>query len=437
MLRVDLCNCLRTQVRERLSPTPTERTIASNVYAAIQAALAPAKCRQIGSFPRFTAVSPIHDLDILINLGPQTERLDPTASLDQVEHQLRTRFENPTDYQHSFGRQSHSVSIEFMDGRFTVFGVDVVPAFAAGKNNFGDDTFVVPEIAESRRPRRKAVYESIAAAHRPMAWLRSDPLGYISVASKTNAQNPDFRKAVKIAKAWRWQWKRTRDEFPLKSFHIEQVITSDFATGGPADVFDGVYRFFRALPDLILHPQIPDRADPSRNIDAYVADMTPAQRSLVVSARDHFLIMLEDVENAADIPRLFEPGQRRRTSSEESYLFDDGIPMFPAEPIAIRATALARAGGFRPFVLSATGKIPIDRQIEFRLAGSQPRNTRLKWKVKNDDTSPQPRGEITNDRTRNDPENTKYPGRHYVEVYAIRNGECVARARQPVVLERH
>ena len=57
------------------------------------------------------------------------------------------------------------------------------------------------------------------------------------------------------------------------------------------------------------------------------------------------------------------------------------------------------------------------------------------WKVKNDNNCEQPRGDITVGNTKNVPEDTKYPGNHYVECYAIRDGICVAKARQNVVIK--
>ena len=94
-----------------------------------------------------------------------------------------------------------------------------------------------------------------------------------------------------------------------------------------------------------------------------------------------------------------------------------------------------RAGGFRKFILDKIGWIPIDRKIEFRVKKPPPGIDLFKWKVKNDNGSPEPRGEITDHRTKNDPEHSKYIGNHYVECYAIINGVCVAKARQTVQLE--
>ena len=102
----------------------------------------------------------------------------------------------------------------------------------------------------------------------------------------------------------------------------------------------------------------------------------------------------------------------------------------------IKGEVQQRDGGFRKFILDAMGLIPIDRRINFRIKGPVPNVDLFKWKVKNNDNSPQPRGEITDHQTRNDPEHTKYIGEHFVECYAILDGVCVAKARQNVKLGR-
>lgn len=92
-------------------------------------------------------------------------------------------------------------------------------------------------------------------------------------------------------------------------------------------------------------------------------------------------------------------------------------------------------GGFRASILNAIGLIRVDRKVRFRLGDNAPPADIYKWKVKNDDNSPQPRGEITDHQTKNDPEETKYNGHHFVECYAIRDGVCIGRGRQNVVLQ--
>lgn len=426
---------LRSFARERLSPTPDERAFVSKAYDSIQAALGSGNCYQIGSYPRFTAITPLHDLDVLYVIGKWPENCNPEKALSDLEGLLRSSYKNPTKYRIEILRQTHSITISFLDGDDEFFSVDIVPACVYGKNEFGQDTYMVPELLVKSRAGRRLLYEQISKRGLAMTWIKSDPRGYIEVASQVNKANNDFRKSVKIVKGWRASCKEMDESFPLKAFHIEQVITNYFRRTAGLEIFDAIFRFFCELPALIQKSQIPDRADSTKNIDAYVDQLTDDERKKVLEARDHFLIKLENFSEESNPAELFQAGLHERASDSEAYLFDDQIPVLTEQPLSITANVLQRNGGFREKVLNALGLIDIDRRIEFRLSGVVPVADIFKWKVKNDNSSEQPRGEITDHHTLNDPEHTKYPGRHYVECFAIRNGVCVARGRQNVVLQ--
>lgn len=433
MRKSDINVAFRDYVRSHLSPTADERKFVSAVYEAVQNVLAQANCLQIGSYPRFTSVSPIHDLDVLYNLGAWKTSPDPSSALAQLESTLKAQFKNPTGYTVKIARQTHSVTIGFVKANSEeVFAVDVVPAYVAGKNEFGDATYVVPELLSRSHGARKRLYEQISKGTRKMTWIASDPRGYITMATRVNQRNDDFRKAVKFVKGWRNSCKDMDDDFPLKAFHIEQIITGYFSQDESLEIFDAIFKFFTELPDYLFNSRIPDRADSNRKIDSYVDQLSRQEKALVTETRDHFLIGLEAFEG--DVGALLEAGMHRRVNSTEEYLFDQKIPVLIEDQLAIHGRALHRQGSFRERILDALGLIEIDRHIEFRLAGKPPHADLFKWKVKNDDQSDQPRGEITDHRTKNDPEHTKFRGSHFVECYAIRDGVCIARARQPVVL---
>lgn len=437
MKQADFDSALRAFAKDHLSPTAAERALVAKVYAAIQSVLGEANCIQIGSYPRFTAITPLKDLDVLYSLGVWTGRPDAGTTLSSLKAKLEKEFHNPTPFAIRIALQTHSITITFVDdNKSQRFAVDIVPAYERATNEFGDSMYMVPEIAKTAHARRHQLYEEAARGLRKIGWLRSDPRGYITVATRVNNRNPDFRKSVKLPKAWRAEAKRRDDSFALKAFHIEQVITGYFLEKPSITIFEAVFRFFCDLPSLILAPSIPDRADASIFIDEYVRTLTPAERRVIIEARDGFLIALEDVVSSSDVLRLPKAQPRRRRDPAEQYLFDSRIPVLTEHKLRIAATATQRKGGFMKRLLDAAGVIDIDRNIEFRIAGTPPPADLFKWKVKNDDRSPQPRGEITEHRTRNDPEHTLYGGEHYVECYGILDGRCVARARQPVVLHR-
>lgn len=427
---------LRGYARTHLSPLAEDRCFVSEVYAAVCDVIGVANSLQIGSYPRFTAIRPLHDLDVLYILGDWNPYgHDPSKALKDLERRLLEDFKNPTIYDPVIESQTHSVTIKFLDNGKEFFAVDVVPAYKNGRNDKGDDMYVVPEIVKFSHRERKQIRSAVALGERSMAWIRSDPRGYISVAKEVNAANTDFRKAVKVVKGWRAACKRIDEDFPLKSFHLEQAITRWSAKNPRAEIFDMVFAFFCELSDLMHYPQIPDRADPSKNIDDYVADLTENDRRKVIHARDGFLIALENLTERDDIDSLLNAPKRKRASASEAYLFDQGIPVFIESNFSIVAEVIERTGGFRRFILDAIGKIEVDRKIQFRLGDDAPEADIYKWKVKNSDDSPMPRGEITDNKTLNDPEHTKYNGKHYVECFAIKDGVCIARSLQNVVLD--
>ena len=346
---------------------------------------------------------------------------------------LETAYQNPTRYSVSVARQTHSITLTFSAEGSEVLSVDIVPAYASGRNEFGEDEYFVPEIAmKSRGDRRRIIAEvSRGGASHGMDQIRSTRLYRRRHAYQRSEWR--FRRALKLVKGWRASCKDANANFPLKSFHLEQIITRDFQRDPKLELFDAVFSFFCDLPAHIARSQIPDRADPGKNIDAYIASLSNAEKEWITQARDHFLINLEETDG--NVGKLIEAGRSKRASATETYLFDQRIPMLVEETFFISGRVLARTGGFREYFLDATGRIEVDRQIEFRLRTQVPSANLYKWKVKNDNGSVSPRGEITDRRTLRDPEEMKYNGNHYVECFAIRDGICIGRARQNVVLD--
>src|SRR5690606_20452901 len=104
---------------------------------------------------------------------------------------------------------------------------DIVPAMLRGNNEFGDDTFYVPEIIKIKNHiKRREFYSDVNNRNIEVSWIKTDPLGYITQASNINSTNSDFRKSVKFVKGWKNACKEKKESFKLKSFHLEQLITN-------------------------------------------------------------------------------------------------------------------------------------------------------------------------------------------------------------------
>lgn len=98
MKRSDLNAKLRDHAR-KLSPTVADQDLINKVYQSLNALFGTANCVQIGSYPRFTAITPIHDLDVLYVLGQWDENNhSPEATLRNLHRLLGTSYTNPTRY---------------------------------------------------------------------------------------------------------------------------------------------------------------------------------------------------------------------------------------------------------------------------------------------------------------------------------------------------
>lgn len=433
-MKKDKFNSKLQEHARKLSPSSAEQELVNKIYQSFNDLLGVNNCIQIGSYPRFTSVTPIHDLDILYILGPWSENNhNPSETLKKMFDQVSSDYSNPTDLKTLVSLQTHSVTVSYSQGANEIFSVDIVPAYSFGKNEFQQDTYKVPEAIKERKHNvRKEMNWDSAGEH---SWINSDPRGYLKVATLVG-QNQDFRKAVKIIKKWKNNLEILDENLKLKSFHLEQVITKLFQQVSDICIFDAVFAFFVGLPDVISVPnQIADRANNDKFVDDYLSKFTPEQKEKINQARDHFLISLENLKDGDGVDSLLMPSLHKRKAVAEEYLFDKNMPVLedPSySAFAIAADITDKAGNIqRP--LSAQGVIDSGRYLKFRRTNRIDGCT-YKWKVKNDDNSDQPRGEITDNQTKNVPESTKYKGRHYTECYAIRDGVCVARAKQPVIL---
>lgn len=425
MKRNDLNAELR-QFARILSPTSAERDLVSSVYAAVCDVLGDDKCIQIGSYPRYTAITPIHDLDVVFCLGEWNDYgRDPDSTMQNVATLLERNFKNPTCYHVRIAMQSHSVTIKFLDAKNEEkFAVDIVPAYSRGKNNYGDDMYMVPQVNGKRRGLRQYEWDPLNNS----SWIASDPRGYIRLATEVG-ENQDFRKTVKLVKYWKKTACGLDGTLKLKSFHLEQVILKQFQEKPNQDVFGGAFTFFLKLPDTVLvKNQIKDRAQPGKYIDDYIADMSLEHRRLVMSLRDNVLVELEKVRNIVDVKRIMSAREVARDDKDE-FLFERGIPMLFDPELKSVEIECADSGSLGNRAIRRASKrsgFPLQYKLKFSNKNSEFLGEYL-WKVKNSRDLPmvERRGELTLGHTKNVPELTSFVGDHYVECYRVVNGECI------------
>ena len=429
-----------------LSPKIEEQSLISGIYKSFQDLLTANNCLQIGSYPRFTSITPVHDLDILYVLGNWDENShDPTTALQELHTKIDREYKNPTQYRLSVSLQTHSVTVAFLQNNEEILSIDIVPAYITTKNDFQEDMYKVPEIVKKKHGKRRAeYYQKLAIEKKKMEWIDSDPRGYIKIASRVDVEsNGEFRKSVKIVKHWKYNLYQEDETLKLKSFHLEQVVTQYFLENGSLQVFDAVYRFFTELPKIVNNPnQICDRVNNDKYIDDYLADFTSEQKNKIIQARDEFLVRFENASSSTPISGLFNIEFLERGSTKEKYLFDSEfrVPIFVEDHTFKIDGFIQKKDGFRDGWLSEVNhQIAKGRQVKFQIRHDVEKDYTL-WKVQNDKHSEEvladdcTRGEITMNQTYKHPESTAYKGRHYVECFAIKDNICIARSKIDVVI---
>ena len=195
MIKDSFNSKIRAYVKENLSPTncydkkcyQCDTCFVSMIYNSFKTVL-DKSCIQIGSYPRFTAIRPLHDLDILYILGNWDNRQsNPFQSLKNLLEKLKREYKNPTTYEIKISLQTHSVTITFKDNDKEVFSVDIVPAYIVDKNEFEKDIYRVPEILNRKHGKQRSIfYEQLAQHKKQMNWINTDPRGYIEIAKQVN-----------------------------------------------------------------------------------------------------------------------------------------------------------------------------------------------------------------------------------------------------------
>lgn len=433
---------LRSYVKENITPTMEDIQFVSNIYQSFNDLLGVNNCVQIGSYPRYTAIKPLHDLDILYIMGEWNSNQNyPKFDLNFIANKFSKEYVNPTKFNLDIVVQTHSISFRYLDKDEEIFAVDLVPALTEGKNEFNRNTFKVPEIINVHRGKKRTDYYERKLQNREnLTWIKTDPLGYIEVASNINKQNEDFRRSVKFIKRWKHECKEKNENFKLKSFHLEQLITENYKQNINLDIFDSIFKCLSELKEKIQIPVLDDRGDSTKFIDSYVSELTENERDLIHQAVDAILIAFENIDNLDGTAQLFKIGFHKRVSDSEKFLFDQKIPVLIDDSMLFKIDGFVRkAEGFRDYKANLKyvgGIVNTKNSIDFKIITNNTNSEIVKWKVKNDNNSPELRGEITDFNTPGNPEKTAYIGHHLVECYSIKSNVCIAKDRVDVVVRQ-
>ena len=147
----DKFNSKLREYTKTLSTKSYEQDLIGKIYQSFNDLFGVNNCIQIGSYPRFTSITPIHDLDILYILGSWDENShSPLITLQNLFNEVNKSHVNPTSYTKKVSLQTHSVTVEFWQGSDMILSVDIVPAYSYGKNEYNHDIYKVPEVIKER-----------------------------------------------------------------------------------------------------------------------------------------------------------------------------------------------------------------------------------------------------------------------------------------------
>lgn len=283
----DLNLAINQFVKENLSPLEKERDLIGSRYDELKDALSGHTFRS-GSYARYTAIHPVHDLDV-INEYTKLQFED----IPKIMHELTVMLAEYYGDKATITEQSHSIAVTFPDN----FSIDVVPGLMLDDepNEYDDPLYLVPDIQKLSHSARAAKYESKAKIESK----KSDPWGYIKHAQDLNEINPDFRHAVKLIKGWRHGCRKSLgDKFKLKAFHCELILTNYFEDNAKARTHIAIKFFFQNFPTFLDQAQISDRAEATVKVDEYVNDLSADEKSTIMSEVKQAKVKVEGLESA-------------------------------------------------------------------------------------------------------------------------------------------
>jgi hypothetical protein len=275
---------IKKYVINNFTPRKNQRARIKKLYNELQGFLGTDKCFQTGSYARFTAIRPVHDLDIFYIFGSDLTTDDAVHQLPELAKKIENEFKGICSEEFTVEIQNASIELQFDDE----FSIDIVPAIETGKttSDLGTPIYIVPN--------RKTTN-----------WKWSDPKGYKEITKQTDeASEKNLRRTIRFVKGWRKGCKARDNDFKLKSFHIEQIFIEMFQEDNNLELYDAIKKFYDEVPNNLLSARFEDRAyenEPENVfIDEYVNELTTTQRDQILQWSSAQLGRIQDIELATN-----------------------------------------------------------------------------------------------------------------------------------------
>lgn len=199
----------------------------------------------VGSYARKTAIRPLNDIDVFIELDAtqwaQRRKATPLLLLEDVQRALRACYGATPPATRIQGR---SVNIDFAG---TGIGYDIIPAFSVSSHGTG----TIYEIPDRTR----------------QTWIKTNPESHRQRCVDANARAGGMlNRLVKAAKHWNRGRATAAGDKPLSSFHLEAMAYQALPQA-PQDERTGFLAVLRSLQQGVTQ-KCPDPAGLGPDLDA-------------------------------------------------------------------------------------------------------------------------------------------------------------------------
>lgn len=398
-----------------------------------------------GSMAHRTIIKPLNnhdfDADVLLHLTPQ----DGWMPKDYVEEVYKA-FRLNGNYKDKVTRKNRCVTVQYANECH----VDVVPFLELAPDQF---------YITNRNEGEDGAYE------------QTDPEGYTAWLDERNRiTNGNLIKAIRLLK-WLRDYKQT---FTCKSVILNVLLAgrvndinllsdpnyySDLPTT-LVHLMEDLDSYLAAYPDYM--PRIEDPTCPEvdynhrwdndqylnfrSKINYYASKARAAyeeenKTESIKLWRELFSEQFapDAVKSLADTLTALNTLSVRKADPGEKFIEDmHQVQLVPSYRLKIIGTTRPK-NGFRVYSLPKRGnRVEPGRVVRFTVAKcTVPGDYRIFWKIKNRGKAATEagclRGEIIEGSSWHD-EPTAYRGTHYVECYIVKDGICIAKDRQPVVI---
>ncbi len=384
---------------------------------------------QIGSYGRYTAIDGISDLDMVFELPieeweryKQLEGNGPSTMLQEVRQSLLIRYPES-----DIRADGQIVAVNF-----TGYRVEVLPAFRDE-----NDDYVYGDTNDGGQ------------------WKVTKPRSEIKAINNMNAQtNGAMKEACRMLRAWKNRagvgiGGLLIDTLTYNFFSQESKYNNCTYADYPQLIFD-LFTYLGALPEqeywaalgsgqrvrckTNFQPKARKAANKCADAIEAKSDSSKARKWRSVFG-SQFPKSVEILSKALDEALV-------RSAAPNEQFIEDQFPVDVRYNIELDCE-VKEADALRDTLRRMIRKklrLPIGRHLRFYVSAYDiPGDFYVRWKVRNRGPAAvgQERGEILPDEgnRRERIERTSFPGNHYVEVYAIKKGVCVARERIAVPIQ--